>query len=1156
MPLEDQQLSQNAERAREALEKANFSGLLSASLPSVVARGRMLYQTGCVEEFSWTDGGAVLSADVRGDTDHYVVRVTPALRSGPISIACTCPYAENEGLLCKHGVAALLTIQAIRSRRFPRNLYVGPDYWEMLTEEFLEEQQEGETAVGPVVVVDLDAPHSSERYVYQPRRGQRLSYWEEPPMEVAEFASARHAKEEKRDRRFYEWFRRPSDIAIFVKFRGHFEELERRAPVQVKASSELDLVAGKVFLRRRLQDMRSGMAVEPMAPIGELLFILKNGQLAVIEEEAFPDLWPVGTEYLAAWFRSMRLGPLPVNPEEDGAAVSVDVSRWNEMNFPWPMRGKSKEPPPLRVKGLPATAVVAEPEITLDVSPDGDGTFAVRISMTVKGENLSHAQEVLAAACGVKLSLSPGFSRLSARKQALEQAIYRILSARLDRERRQVIKEIKAHPAITRILDGPGIAGAMLRQLDRMYPLSRSAASLHARGEEGEESWFMLHCGVRAAAQAALLVVSLLPEAEVVADDEDYHFSIEEKDLTRRLPALAAACQQAGVGLTVEEQAVETMQLDFAVRASRDAEQLDWFALAPEVTADGSVIPQEKWEAWMLGGMIRGEDGKLRVLSTDSAATLEKFAEILNLHAGEAQNKGRTRSALRVARLRIFDWLALRKAGVRCELPPEEAEVMEALGSFEKLPAAPLPKEIKASLRPYQKEGYDWLSFLYKNRFGACLADDMGLGKTIQTIALLAATREKGAGKKRTGRLPHLVVLPPTLLFNWRHEIETFCPALKVDELTGPQRDLDAIDADVILTTYELARRDIDVLEQRDFNVIVFDEAQAIKNLAGERSKAMRRLKGKFKLCLTGTPLENHAGEYYSILELALPGLFGDYAKFMKSLGDDRAFRPIDRARPFILRRTKEKILRELPEKTESDVWLDLTETQKVFYSRAVAEVREEVFQAFRDKTAQQAGIVALSALMRLRQICISPALIDPEQKEASPKIEYLLAKLSELEEEGHAALVFSQFTRTLDLVEKELKRQGLDFLRMDGTTPQARRKVQVANFQKGKGPAFFLISLKTGGVGLNLIRASYVFHLDPWWNPAVENQASDRAHRIGQKQRVFVNRLLMRHTVEEKMMLLKKRKRALFDQVLGGTENRSGSSLLTRDDMAWLLEA
>lgn len=1162
MSPEEQTSRTSADTVRAALEQLDFSAAFRGMPPSIVARGRLLHQSAAVESFSWENRGMALTAEVQDDHEDDTVTLEADAEPFHLRARCTCPYSQR-GDACKHVAAVFLALQTILSGRSPRNARTAPDHWENLADQFYEESREEEDAEGPIVLVDLDARHATDRYLYQPRPGQRLSYWDETPLEVESFASWRRADPAKRDERFYEWLCRPSQIGLQVKLAGQTHPVERHRPVELAGASELDLDGGLIRLRRRVWNAKTGEAVHPAAPIGEKLFFLKDARFGHVSEERFADVWYAGSSYLNAWFRSNGLRSPRMETDAFGAALAVKAHVWNELNFPWPIGGKTKEPPPLKVSGGATKATAAEPSISLDVAPQPNGLFVIRVNMTTGGLELLHAQEVLGVLRNISTFVTPGFARLRARMQALNQALLRFLAAASEKERKEVAKILKSNPAVARIQDGPGVARAHLRQVEKMYPFPLPS-SLHVEAA-GDGRWLLVRDALRMAAQAALVVTTAVPEAEIRGDDDGNYFAVPEQKLTRALPALALACQQAGLGLTFEDRAVETMQLDFTMRATRDSGNLDWFALAPQVMADGSLIPQEKWEAWVKGGMIRDAEGKLRVLSPGSAETLLQFAGILDLQGSETGGRRQRKGGpLRVPRLRIFDWLALRKAGVRLELPPEETRIIEALTTFDKLPRIPLPVALKAKLRPYQEDGYNWLSFLYRNRFGACLADDMGLGKTVQTIALLAATKasdvtqasnEDQERSDERRRPPHLVVLPPTLLFNWRHEIELFCPSLTVDELTGPQRDVASLDADVILTTYEIVRRDIEALEKRDFDVIVFDEAQAIKNLTGQRSRAMRRLKGRFKVCLTGTPMENHAGEYYSILELALPGLFGDYKRFMKTLDDEAGFRPIDRARPFVLRRTKEKILQELPEKTETDIWLDLTEMQKVFYSRAVAEVRDEVFKAFQDKTAQQAGIVALTALMRLRQICISPALIDSEHAERSPKVEYLLEKLRELDDEGHAALIFSQFTRTLDLVERELKTENLKFQRIDGKTPQAQRTARVAAFQKGTSPPFFLISLKTGGVGLNLTRASYVFHLDPWWNPAVENQASDRAHRIGQNQRVFVNRLLMRHTVEEKMMLLKERKRKLFDRVLSGMENRSGGALLTRDDMAWLLE-
>jgi SNF2 family DNA or RNA helicase len=361
----------------------------------------------------------------------------------------------------------------------------------------------------------------------------------------------------------------------------------------------------------------------------------------------------------------------------------------------------------------------------------------------------------------------------------------------------------------------------------------------------------------------------------------------------------------------------------------------------------------------------------------------------------------------------------------------------------------------------------------------------------------------------------------------------------------------------VVLTTYGLVRRDIEKLERTMFHTIVFDEAQAVKNILADTTGAVRRLRGHFKLTLTGTPLENHLGEYFSVIDLCLPGLLGEYGRFKPQLKriEGRALdRLLRRTRPFILRRTKAEILHELPPKIESEVFLDLTDRQKALYQQTVAQVRFTIDEAYRTKTAGQAQFIALTAILKLRQVCLSPQLLTNRADEPSPKLSFLMERLQVLLDEGHSALVFSQFTSFLDLVEGSCVRHNIRFHRLDGSTAAAARKGRVTSFQSGEQPSAFLLSLKAGGQGLNLTKASYVFHLDPWWNPAVENQASDRAHRIGQQRTVSIVRILMRHSIEEKMIALKQRKLELYEAVMAGAVRGSAQGVLTRADFEFLL--
>jgi len=631
---------------------------------------------------------------------------------------------------------------------------------------------------------------------------------------------------------------------------------------------------------------------------------------------------------------------------------------------------------------------------------------------------------------------------------------------------------------------------------------------------------------------------------------------IDSQVLLPRLPALLEKLTTAGVTLLYEDKPLKSVRWDYSVHVGhqdRQATGIDWFEIRPEIRCDGMAIDEHEWRmALQRGGLIEHEGG-LRVLDGPS---LERLRAILDLSGNTLANR-ESAQVVRVPRLQILDWLLLREQGIHVSLPAEDEVVLAGLLGFVQIEKPPLPQGLHATLRPYQHDGYAWLAFLYAHRFGACLADDMGLGKTIQTICLLAAIKEGGLKAARGVQGPHLVVVPTSLLFNWEQELARFAPEFKVHVYSGSERTFEAGNGEIVLTTYGLIRRDIDALEQIAFHVIVFDEAQAVKNIQADTTGAVRRLKGRFKIALTGTPLENHLGEYFSVIDLCVPGLLGESEQFktdVKRLSGPTLDRVLRRTRPFILRRTKTEILQDLPPKIEHEVFLELTDRQKALYQQTVEQVRSTIDEAYRSKTSGQAQFIALTAILKLRQVCLSPRLLTKQPEERSPKIGFLVERLNVLREEGHSALVFSQFTSFLDLVQEACIQHGLPYHRLDGATAPAARKVRVKAFQDSDQPDVFLLSLKAGGQGLNLTRASYVFHLDPWWNPAVERQASDRAHRIGQRQTVTIVRILMRHSIEEKMMALKQRKLELYDAVLAGAVRGSGQGVLTKADIDYLL--
>ena len=633
----------------------------------------------------------------------------------------------------------------------------------------------------------------------------------------------------------------------------------------------------------------------------------------------------------------------------------------------------------------------------------------------------------------------------------------------------------------------------------------------------------------------------------------DSRMVIGEEEFLTHLHSLNSLAKDNGIEVRVDDHPIETAVWEIEVDATKGT--IDWFEIRPEIRCNGLAIEREVWEQAIRGKGVVYRNGKVQILDRSILDTLSAIAGLGETFRGTGKAP-RGREIVSIPRLRIIELFLLRKRGVSVRFTPHDEEVMHRLTEFNRIGRKELPSGLKSELRQYQKEGYYWLGFLYEHRFGACLADDMGLGKTIQALALLGAIKEGKIGTIPEKSGPSLIVMPPSLLFNWEKEIERFYPDLKVYVYRGKERSTVLEGYDAVLTSYGLIRRDIEKLKNVRFNAIIFDEAQTIKNIFAGTTGAVRLLRGRFKVALTGTPIENHVGEYFSIMDLVLPGLLGDYREFQEQARQDMSvFLPgvTERTRPFVLRRTKERILSELPPKVEYDVYLELTERQKKFYNRTVEEVRSTIDEAYRSKTASQARVVALTAIMKLRQICLTPELLVPTQKEVSPKIEFLTDKLEELGVESHSSLVFSQFTSFLDLVENELRAKEFNIFRLDGSTPVIKRKNIVEEFQACENPSVFLLSLKAGGQGLNLTRATYVFHLDPWWNPAVENQASDRSHRIGQKNKVIVTRLLMRHTVEEKMMALKQRKLSLYRALMDSPE-RSAGKAITREDFNFLL--
>ncbi|HMP79412.1 MAG TPA: DEAD/DEAH box helicase, partial [Pirellulaceae bacterium] len=575
---------------------------------------------------------------------------------------------------------------------------------------------------------------------------------------------------------------------------------------------------------------------------------------------------------------------------------------------------------------------------------------------------------------------------------------------------------------------------------------------------------------------------------------------------------------------------------------------IDWFNVDGQMAFGDTVIrlPQilKRIEP---GNLVRLENGQFGMLPE---GWMEQYGRLLQL--GE-----QTDGPLRFRRAQGFLLDAMLAERERVTFDQKFVEFQQRVQQFAGIREVSVPATFQGTLRGYQCEGHNWLHFLREFGLGGCLADDMGLGKTVQVLALLETRRWERIQSKQPHR-PTLLVVPKSLVFNWMAEAERFTPQLKFLNYSGQNRKTltDQIaSADVVLTTYATMRIDIGMLKDIEFDYAILDEAQAIKNAQALTAKAALLVRADHRLALSGTPIENRLSDLWSIFEFLNPGMLGICSVFTE-LGrgeatQDTLQRLGQALKPMLLRRTKDQVLKDLPAKNEQTIVCELESKQRKLYDEVLKYYRQSLTARINREGLNKSKIHVLEALTRLRQIACHPALIDPAHRRVkSAKLEALYENLESVIGEGHKALVFSQFTSLLAIVRQELDKRQFTYEYLDGQTSNRKRCVE--RFNNDPSVPIFLLSLKAGGHGLNLTAADYVFILDPWWNPAVEAQAIDRAHRIGQTKPVFAYRMIAKDTVEEKIVALQQSKRELAEAIV-----RADTSViknLSMDDLQLLL--
>ncbi len=556
---------------------------------------------------------------------------------------------------------------------------------------------------------------------------------------------------------------------------------------------------------------------------------------------------------------------------------------------------------------------------------------------------------------------------------------------------------------------------------------------------------------------------------------------------------------------------------------------IDWFDVKTGIKFNGTGVPFEELQNAIKNKReyVQLDDGSAGILPQKWMNKLQRaftFGEL-------------GKDNIRFSKIQANALEQLIKDGEEVITDDEFKKHVETLNSFEKILPKTLPDGLKAILRPYQKAGFDWLYFLKEYNFGGILADDMGLGKTIQVLAFLLNEKVRNENQQ------HLIIAPTSVVFNWMKEAEKFAPSLRILNHTGNERNKDGSlhfnEYDIILTSYSILLRDNLLFTSKEFDYIILDESQKIKNPAAKTARLIRTLHAKHRLCLTGTPVENNLNELWSQVSFLNPGMLGTLKKFNEAFvkpiqrnNDESAAEDLRKTvYPFILRRRKEVVAKELPEKTEVVHYCEMELSQQKIYNVWRDSIRNDIMKEIEEKGIRKTGFKVIEGLLRLRQICNHPLLVKADSKSKSGKFEEFKEHLEKVLSENHKVLVFSQFVQMLNIIKAYLDKQNILYEVLTGSTID--RECCVDNFQNNEKVKIFLISLKAGGFGLNLTAADYVFHYDPWWNPAVEEQATDRTHRIGQSKNVFVYKFVTKDSVEEKILQLQKKKKKLVENII-----------------------